>query len=164
MIRKAAATSAVALGMFAATGAAAQTCTVLNRLDNFGTVRFGSHFETMPQGLEVVEHCLDGVATGQCVLRDPDGVTYTLYEGYVISKFVFVGQGALPWEFEEDADRARSANLLTRLTELRASGVLADDNQLHVRSQFACGDAWGQAFARYSGNRLIAVGIEAANL
>lgn len=142
--------------------AAAQRCGTLSRLDNFGSVSFGSHHAAVPAGLSVVEQCENGVATGVCVLRDQDGVTYTLYEGYVISKFVFVGDGALPWGFDDEDDRARAANLLTRNTDARSSGVLDAENQLHVRSRFGCGEGvFGQAFARYSGNRLVAVGLEA---
>lgn len=146
----------------AAVPAAAQSCPTLSRLDNFGSLTFGSRHSEVPAGLSIVEQCEDGVATGVCVLRDADGVTYTLYDGYVISKFVFVGQGALPWDFEADADRARAARLLTRHTQVRSTGAYSPDNQLNVRSRFGCGEGvFGQAFARYSGNRLVAVGLEA---
>lgn len=155
------AAGAAALAL-AAGPAAAQSCETLSRLDDFGSIAFGARIEAVPQTLSVVEQCGQGVSTGTCVLRDPDGVTYTLYDGYVISKFVFVGQGALPWSFEDDMDRAAAANLLTRRTEVSATGVYSPDNQLHVRSRFGCGEGvFGQAFARYSGNRLVAVGIEA---
>lgn len=141
--------------------AAAQTCEALVRADDFGSLAFGMRLDTVPQGLSVAEQCEAGVSSGACVLRDPDGVTYTLYDGYVISKFVFVGQGELPWGFAENVDRAEAARLLTRQTEVRASGVYSPDNQLHVRSRFGCGEGvFGQVFARYSGNRLVAVGLE----
>ena len=39
---------------------------------------------------------------------------------------------------------------------------MSADNQVHVRSQFACGETFGQAFARYSGNRLVSAGLEAS--
>jgi hypothetical protein len=141
--------------------AAAQTCDALVRADDFGSLAFGMRLEAVPQGMAVAEQCEAGVSSGTCVLRDPDGVTYTLYDGYVISKFVFVGQGPLPWGFEDGVDRAEAASLLSRQTEVSASGVYSPDNQLHVRSRFGCGEGvFGQVFARYSGNRLVAVGLE----
>lgn len=141
--------------------AAAQTCEALSRADDFGSLAFGQRIEAAPQGLSIVEQCTDGVSAGACVLRDDAGVTYTLYDGYVVSKFVFVGQGALPWDFSDDVDRARAAALLTARSHFRATGVYSPDNQLHVRSRFGCGDGvFGQLFARYSGNRLVAVGLE----
>lgn len=141
--------------------AAAQTCDALTRADDFGSLAFGMRLDAVPQGLSIVEQCEAGVSSGTCVIRDADGVTYTLYDGYVISKFVFVGQGALPWDFEDDVERADAAVLLTAQTEVRATGVYSPDNQLHVRSRFGCGAGiFGQAFARYSGNRLVAVGLE----
>ena len=142
--------------------ASAQTCATLLRVDNFGDVRMGARLDTIPSGLTVVEQCAGGISVGVCVLRDPAGVTYTVLDGAVISKFVFVGQGDLPWGFDDDQDRAGAAGLLARQTEFRATGVLDADNQLHVRSRFGCGQGvFGQAFARYSGNRLVAVGVEA---
>ena len=79
----------------------------------------------------------------------------------MVAKFVFAGQGALLSGFFDDADRTAAANQLTRQTELRATGVLDAQNQVHVRSRFDCGETiFGQAFARYSGNRLVAVGVE----
>ena len=139
----------------------AQTCEALVRADDFGSLAFGMRLDTVPQGMSVAEQCEAGVSSGVCVLRDPDGVTYTLYDGYLVSKFVFVGQGPLPWGFEDGVDRAEAANLLTRQTEVRATGVYSPDNQLHVRSRFGCGEGiFGQVFARYSGNRLVAVGLE----
>lgn len=139
----------------------AQNCLVLSRVDNFGSVRLGTRLAEIPAGLAVAEQCESGIATGVCVLRDADGITYTLYDGEVISKFVFVGQGALPWGFSDDEDRTGAANLLMRQTELRTTGVLDAQNQVHVRSRFGCGETiFGQAFARYSGNRLVAVGLE----
>jgi hypothetical protein len=141
--------------------AMAQNCLVLSRVDNFGSISLGTRVTEIPAGLAIAEQCESGIATGVCILRDVDGVTYTLYDGEVISKFVFVGQGALPWGFSDDADRTAAANLLTRQTELRATGVLDAQNQVHVRSRFGCGETiFGQAFARYSGNRLVAVGVE----
>lgn len=154
------ATIAAAALAFAAP-AAAQTCAALLRADDFGSLAFGQRFETVPQGLSVAEQCEAGVSAGTCVLRDAEGVTYTLYDGYVVSKFVFVGQGALPWGFEEGVDRAAAAALLTEQTQVRSTGVYSPDNQLHVRSRFGCGEGiFGQVFARYSGNRLVAVGVE----
>ena len=154
--------SVAALALAAAGAASAQTCEALSRLDDFGTLAFGARVASLPEGFSVIEHCSEGVAVGECVLRDPRGVSYGLYEGYVISKFVEVGDAPLPWSFAETADRTRAANLLTRLTQQRSTGVMSADNQVHVRSQFACGDTFGQAFARYSGNRLVSVGIEAS--
>ncbi len=131
--------------------AMAQNCLVLSRVDNFGSISLGTRVTEIPAGLAIAEQCESGIATGVCILRDVDGVTYTL----------FVGQGALPWGFSDDADRTAAANLLTRQTELRATGVLDAQNQVHVRSRFGCGETiFGQAFARYSGNRLVAVGVE----
>jgi len=145
-----------------AQAATAQTCPTLLRLDNFGDVRMGARLDAIPSGLTVVEQCAGGISVGVCVLRDLSGVTYTVLDGAVISKFVFVGQGDLPWGFDDDQDRAGAAGLLSQQTEFRATGVLDDDNQLHVRSRFGCGQGvFGQAFARYSGNRLVAVGVEA---
>lgn len=154
--------AAIAVAAIAsAAPAAAQTCEALVRTDDFGSLAFGQRLESVPQGLSIAEQCEAGVSAGTCVLRDADGVTYTLYDGYVVSKFVFVGQGALPWGFVEGIDRAEAANLLTRQTEVRSTGVYSPDNQLHVRSRFGCGEGvFGQAFARYSGNRLVAVGVE----
>lgn len=141
--------------------AAAQTCEALSRADDFGTLAFGQRLEAVPQGLTIVEQCASGVSSAGCVLRDDQGVTYMLVDGYVVSKFVFVGQGPLPWGFEDDADRTRAANLLTEQSQFRSTGVYSPDNQLHVRSRFGCGEGiFGQLFARYSGNRLVAVGIE----
>ena len=154
--------SIAALALATAGAASAQTCEALVRLDDFGTLPFGAQVVALPEGFTVVEHCSEGVSVGECVLRDPRGVSYGLYEGYVISKFVEVGDAPLPWEFAETADRTRAANLLTRLTRQRSTGVMSADNQVHVRSQFACGETFGQAFARYSGNRLVAAGLEAS--
>lgn len=153
--------TAAAAALTLAVPAAAQTCAALSRADDFGSLAFGMRLEAVPQGLSIVEQCEAGVSAGTCVLRDVDGVTYTLYEGYVISKFVFVGQGSLPWDFENEVDRAEAARLLSEQTQVRSSGVYSPDNQLHVRSRFGCGEGvFGQAFARYSGNRLVAVGLE----
>ncbi|MBN8552786.1 MAG: hypothetical protein J0L52_07825 [Caulobacterales bacterium] len=152
---------AVAATLAVASPAMAQSCLVLSRIDNFGAIRLGTQLAEIPSDLSVTEQCEAGVSVGVCVLRDLNGVTYTLYDGEVISKFVFVGQGPLPWGFADDQDRTVAANLLTRQTELRATGVLDAENQVHVRSRFGCGETiFGQAFARYSGNRLVAVGLE----
>ncbi|WP_296817557.1 hypothetical protein [Brevundimonas sp.] len=154
---------ALAAGSLAIAGAAsAQSCEALARLDDFGSLAFGTRLAALPDGFSVVDHCASGVSEAECVLQDERGVTYSLYDGYILSKYVEVGAAPLPWDFSEGADRARAARLLSAVTQQSATGVLSPDNQLHVRSQFACGDAWGQAFARYSGNRLVAVGIETA--
>lgn len=156
----AAATAAAALA--AAGAASAQTCETLARLDTFGALAFGVRLETLPDGFEVVDECHAGVAEAECVIADSQGVTYSLYDGFILSKYVEVGAATLPWEFATTTDRDRAARLLSAVTGQRAAGVMSSDNQIHVRSQFACGGAWGQAFARYSGNRLVSVGLEAA--
>lgn len=155
------AVTAAATVLFAAPSLA-QTCEALSRIDTFGSLPFGFRLAELPDDFTIVELCDDGVNQGQCVVRDRTGVRYSLYDGYVMSKFVEVGDGELPWGFAEGMDRTRAARILTSTTQMRATGILSDDNQVHVRSQFGCGDAWGQAFARYSGNRLVSVGLEAA--
>lgn len=161
-MRSSIAASVFALALAAAGAVSAQTCETLARLDSFGTIAFGVRLEALPQDFEIVEHCLDGVGEAECVIADAQGVTYSLYDGFVLSKYVEVGAAPLPWDFTGSTDRARAARLLSAATGQRAGGILSSDNQVHVRSQFACGGAWGQAFARYSGNRLVSVGLEAA--
>ena len=155
-----AALAAAVLAGLAGPALAQGSCDRLQALDTFGEIPFGARLTDLPPGVTIVSECGMGVAEAECVVRDATGVTYSLYDGYVFSKFIAEGDGAYPWGLEAGDNRTVAARRMRAATGQTASGVLGADNQAHLRSTFACGDQFGSIFARYRGARIIAVGIE----
>lgn len=158
MIVTALAAAAVVAG--AGPAAAQGACDRLQALDSFGQIPFGARLEGMPAGARRVSGCEHGLTFAECVIQDAGGVTYSLYDGYVFSKYVVEGDGAYPWGLRPEDSRAVAARRMRAATGQTARGILGEDNQAHLRSTFACGDAFGSIFARYRGDRIVAVGLE----
>lgn len=156
-----AALAAAVVAVAGAGPAAAQgACDRLQQLDNFGAIPFGARLTAMPEGARQVSGCERGLTFAECVIQDAGGVSYSLYDGYVFSKFVAEGDGDYPWGLEARDSRSLAARRMRAATGQTARGLLGADNQAHLRSTFACGDQFGSIFARYRGDRIVAVGIE----